>query len=145
MLYRRCLMSKFSESLILVCRKIFFTFSSSCGFPFMLSLEFSHPIWYFLIGNIFVQSWLIWATFHPASDHQKFTLSGYDLKNVLTKRFPKLQKQPLAVVVQNIGALKNFAIFTRKYLRHEWSPVTFKTLRNFAEHCVQDLKRFFLC
>ena len=37
-----------------------------------------------MIGNIFVQSWVIWATFHTASDHQKFPLVGYDLKNVLT-------------------------------------------------------------
>ena len=41
-------------------------------------------IWYFLIGNIFVQSWLIWATFHTTNDYQKFLLLGYDLKNILT-------------------------------------------------------------
>ena len=32
---------------------------------------------------------------------QKFPLLSYDLKDVLTKQFPKMQKQPFANVLQN--------------------------------------------
>ena len=44
-----------------------------------------------MIGNIFIQSWLIWATFHTTGEHcfhQKFPLLSSDLKNVYTKDFP---------------------------------------------------------
>ena len=44
-----------------------------------------------MIGNIFVQSWIIWATFHSTGEnffHQNFALLSSDLKNVLTKDFP---------------------------------------------------------
>ena len=44
-----------------------------------------------MIGNIFVQSWLIWATFHTTGEHffhQMFPLLSSDLKNVLTEDFP---------------------------------------------------------
>ena len=44
-----------------------------------------------MIGNIFVQSWLIWAIFHTTDEHffhQKFPLLSSDLKNVYTKDFP---------------------------------------------------------
>ena len=69
------------------------TLFSSCDIPqFRLSLL----NWYFMIGNIFGQSWLIWASFHTASDHQSFPLLGIDLKNVLTKHFQKVHKQPFA-------------------------------------------------
>ena len=37
-----------------------------------------------MIGNVLVQSWPAWATFHTASDHQMFPLLGYDLKNAHT-------------------------------------------------------------
>ena len=99
LLHNRYPMSKYSEILILVCRKTFSAFFnatlfSSCDIPqFRLSLL----NWYFMIGNIFGQSWLIWASFHTASDHQSFPLLGIDLKkNVLTKHFQKKQKQPFA-------------------------------------------------
>ena len=47
-----------------------------------------------MIGNIFVQSWLIWTTFHTMREHffhQKFLLLSSTLKNVLTKDFPMQQ------------------------------------------------------
>ena len=105
LLHRRCLMSKFSEILILVCRKIisaFYpilheTFPNSCGFALIEDPKLFSPHLVFIIGNIFVQSWLIWATFHTAS-HQKWLLLSSDLKNVLTKHFPKMQ--PFAYVFQ---------------------------------------------
>ena len=53
-----------------------------------------------MIGNIFLQSWLIWAIFHTTGEHffhQKFPLLSSDLKNVLTKDFPM---QPFANVLQ---------------------------------------------
>ena len=53
-----------------------------------------------MTGNIFVQSWLIWATFHTTGEHffhQKFPLLSSDLKNVLTKDFPV---QPFPNVLQ---------------------------------------------
>ena len=43
-----------------------------------------------MIGNIFVQSWLIWATSDTKGEHffhQKLPLLGSDLKNVLMKDF----------------------------------------------------------
>ena len=40
-----------------------------------------------MIGNIFVQFGLIWATFFWF--HQKLPLLSYDLKNVLTKQVSK--------------------------------------------------------
>ena len=52
-----------------------------------------------MIGNIFVQSWLIWATFHTTGEHffhQKFPLLSSGLKNVLTD----FLMQPFANVLQ---------------------------------------------
>ena len=73
LLHSRCLMSNFFGILILVYRKIFpvfyvillETFSNSYG------LILSILIYYFMI-NIFVQSWLIWATFHFVSSKVPF-------------------------------------------------------------------------
>ena len=39
--------------------------------------------------------------FNVANDYQKFPLLSYDLENVLTKHFPKMQKLPLTDVLQN--------------------------------------------
>ena len=99
--------------LLLVCRKIFSVFypilhetsSNSCGFAlyknFLFLSFFSYLIfysifsfltYYFIKGNIFVQSWLIWATFHTES-HQKLLLISSDLKDVITKHFPKIRSQ----------------------------------------------------
>ena len=44
-----------------------------------------------MIGNIFVQSWLIWATFDTTGEHcfhQKLPFLSFDLKNIFTKDFP---------------------------------------------------------
>ena len=68
-----------------------------------------------MIGNIFVQSWLIWATFHTTGEHffhQKFPLLSSDLKNVLTKDFPM---QPFANVLQ-IRCYCKFPDNHKKYL-----------------------------
>ena len=39
--------------------------------------------------------------FNVANDYQKFPLLSYDLENVLTKHFPKMQKLPLTDILQN--------------------------------------------
>ena len=91
------------------------------------NLIFSLPAKYFMIWNIFVQSWQIWATFNTANDNFVsskvpfaklwFEICSYKtlskMKNVLTKHFPKMQ--PFTNVLK-IGILINFPIFTRKYL-----------------------------
>ena len=38
---------------------------------------------------------------HSFLFHQKFHLLSYDLKNVLTKQFPKIQKHPFVNIFQN--------------------------------------------
>ena len=68
-----------------------------------------------MIGNIFVQSWLIWATFHTTGEHffhQKFPLLSSDLKNVFTKDFPM---QPFTNVLQ-IRCYCKFSDNHKKYL-----------------------------
>ena len=68
-----------------------------------------------MMGNIFVQSWLIWATFYTTGEHffhQKFPLLSSDLKNVLTKDFPM---QPFANVLQ-IRCYCKFPDNHKKYL-----------------------------
>ena len=47
--------------------------------------------------------------------HQKFPLLSSDMKNILTKKFPKTQKRPFAMFFR-IDVLINFSIFERKYL-----------------------------
>ena len=81
-----------------------------------------------MIGNIFVQSWLIWATFHTTGEHffhQKFPLLSSDLKNVLTKDFPM---QPFANVLQ-IRRYCKFPDNHKKYMLwslffNPWWPAT---------------------
>ena len=66
LLHRSCVMSKFSKIFILLCRKIFSafhpilheTFPNSYGFSLMQEYYFM-----IVIESLFVQSWLIWATF----------------------------------------------------------------------------------
>ena len=65
-------------------KKYFLLFPIAVVSPLCKSSVFSLFTWYFMIGNILVQAWLIWPTFHTASDHQKFLFLGYDLKKVLT-------------------------------------------------------------
>ena len=68
-----------------------------------------------MIGNIFVQPWLIWAIFHTTGEqffHQKFPLLSSDLKNVLAKDFPM---QPFANVLQ-IRRYCKFPNNHKKYL-----------------------------
>ena len=51
--------------------------------------------------------------------HEKlvwFTHHVWEWLEILAKNCKKLQKQPQADVFQNIGVLKNFAIFTGKHL-----------------------------
>ena len=65
----------------------------------------------------------------PFLFHQKFPLLSSDLKNVLTKHFPKMK--PI-VMFFKIGVIINFLIFTRKYLcwslflikLQDWWPAT---------------------
>ena len=39
-----------------------------CCYPWISSIS-SLLVWYFTIGSIFVQSWLIWTTFHRTSNY----------------------------------------------------------------------------
>ena len=109
LLHHRCLMSKFSKILILVCRKIFSafypilheTFSSSYGFP--LVQEF-HPFYLQLLlydRKIFCS---ILTDFSNLSFlfHQKFPLLSYDLKNVLAKQFPNVLQNRCSYKFPNI-------------------------------------------
>ena len=92
----RCLMSKFSEMLILVCRKMFSfyrilheTFSSSYGLCLMEEFNplYLHPVLYdrkhfcSILTDLSKLSFLF---------HQKFPLLGYGVKNILIKQFPKM-------------------------------------------------------
>ena len=106
LLHRRCLMSKFSKMLILVCRKIFSalytilheTFSISYSFPHMQGFNSLHPhLVLYLMKHFVILTDLSKFSFLI---HQKFLLLNYDVKNVLTKQFPKMQKQPFANVLQ---------------------------------------------
>ena len=64
------------------------TFSNSCRFAVYRNLIFSFFTLHFIIGNIFVQSWLICVTFHTAS-HQKFLLLSSDLKKCSRRTLSK--------------------------------------------------------
>ena len=108
LLHRRCLMSKFSGTLMLVWRKMFSafylilheTFSDSYGFPYMQEFNpFSlHLVLYDRKYFCSISTYLSNLLF---LFHQKIHLLSYDLKDVLTKQFPKIQKQPFANVLQN--------------------------------------------
>ena len=107
LLHRRCLMSKFSEMLILVGRKRFSafnlilpeTFSNSYDFPLMQEFNpfYPHLVLYDRKHFCSILTDLSNLLF---LFHQKFPLVSYDVKNVLTKQFPKMQKQLFANVLQ---------------------------------------------
>ena len=106
----------------------------------MYELVFLFLTWYFLIGNIFVQSWLIWENFHTATDYQKFPLLGYDLKNVLQNIFQKCRSSRSQMFFK-IGVLKLHverpASLLKKRSQHKCFPVnSTKSLRTafFMEH-----------
>ena len=75
LLHCRCLMSKFSEMLILVWKKknsafypiLHEIFSNSYGFPLMQEFNPFYPHLVLYDRKQFVQSWLIWATFYFCS------------------------------------------------------------------------------
>ena len=107
LLHRRCLMSKFSEILMLVCRKMFSafypnlheTFSNSYGFPLMQEFNrfYPHLVLYDRKHFCSILTDLSNLLF---LFYQKFPLLSHDLKNVLTKQFPKMLKQPFPNVLQ---------------------------------------------
>ena len=97
------LMSKLPQILILVCRKK--------GNFFQKNLIFYLLALYFIIGNIFVQSWLIWATFQTAS-HQKSLLLSSDLKKCSHRTLSK--NAAICYFFFKLGVLINFPKFTRK-------------------------------
>ena len=107
LLHCRCLMLKFSEMLILVCRKIFSAFypilhetlSSSYGFPLMQEFNPLYPHLVFYDRKHFC-SILIDLSKLLFLFHQTFPLVSYDVKNVLKKLFPKMQKQSFPNVFQ---------------------------------------------
>ena len=99
-------MLKFAETLILMCGKIFSAFysvlhepfSNSYGFPLMQ--EFNPFCSYLaLYDRKHFCSFLTDLSSLSFLFHQKFPLVSYDVKNVLTKQFPKMQKQPFANVL----------------------------------------------
>ena len=106
LLHRRSLMSKFSEMLILVNRKIFSafypilheTFSNSFVFPLMQEFNLFYP---HLVGYDWKHFFSILTDLSNLLFlfHQKFLLVSCDV-NVLTKKFLKMQKQPFANVLQ---------------------------------------------
>ena len=105
--HRRCLMSKFTEMLILVCRKIFSafypilheSFSNSYGFTLLQEFNPFYPHLVFYDRKYFC-SILTDLSNILFLFHQKFLLLGQGVKNVVSKQFPKMQKQPFANVLQ---------------------------------------------
>ena len=101
------LMLKFSEMLVLVCRKIisaFYpilheTFSNSYGFPLMQELNpfYPHLVLYDRIHFCSILTDLSNLLF---LFYQKFPLVSYNVKNVLTKQLPNIQTQLFANVPQ---------------------------------------------
>ena len=95
------------------------TFSSSYGFPFIQEFNpfFPHLVLpdrkHFgpILTNLSNLSFLF---------HQESPLLSYNLKNFLTKQFPKMQTAKCFQMFFIIGVLVNFPIFTRKCLC--WSP-----------------------
>ena len=111
-----------------------------------------------MIRNIFVQSWLIWATFYTTGEHffhQKFPLLSSNLKIVLTKDFPI---EPFANVLQ-IRCYCKFPNNHKKYLcwslflihvfikLEDWWPATLlkerPQLRCFPGNVLKCLKKTF--
>ena len=107
LLHRRCLMSKFSQMLILVCRKIFSafypilheTFFNSYGLPLIQEFNPFYPHLVLCDRKHFCST-LTDLSSLSFLFHQKFPLLSYDVKNVLTKQFPKMQQQSFANVLQ---------------------------------------------
>ena len=114
-------MSKFSENLIPVCRKIFSasypilhqTFSSSYGFPLMQ--EF-HPLYpqLLLYDRKYFCSILIDLSNLSFLFHQKFPSLSYDPKNVFTKQFPNVLQNRCSYIFPDIHKKISFA----------WRPAT---------------------
>ena len=118
-------MSMFSKILLLVCRKVFLFF-----------IRFSMKLFPIAVVSLLYKNLIIYLSSPSTSWHETF-LSNLDwseqyfthqvtifvsskcffgkLKNVLTKHFPKIQKQPFPNVLQNRCSNK-FPIFARKYL-----------------------------
>ena len=106
----------------------------------MYELVFLLLTWYFLIGNIFVQSWLIWGTFHTETDYQKFPLLAYDLKNILQNIFQKCRSSRsqmfFKIGVLNLHAWRPASLLKERS-QHKCFPVnSTKFLRTafFMEH-----------
>ena len=120
MLHRRYLILKFPEILMLAHKKIFSvfysilneTFSNSYGFVLYRNSIFSVLTLYFIIGNIFVLSWLIWAN-HSFMQQFIKSSSGWSEKMFSQNTF---QKCSCSLMFFKIGAFINFPKFTRKYL-----------------------------
>ena len=93
--------------LILVCRKIISTFylilhenfSNSYGFPLMQEFNAIYPRLVLYDRKHFCPI-LIDLSNLLLLLHPKFHFLSYGLKNVLTKQFPKMQKQPFTNVLQ---------------------------------------------
>ena len=107
LLHHRCLMSTFSEMLMLVCRKrisafylnLHETFSNSYDFPIIQKFNPFYPYLVLYYRKHFC-SVLIDLSNLLFFFHQKFPLLSYGMKNVLTKQFLNMKKQPFANFLQ---------------------------------------------
>ena len=121
LLHRRSLMSKFSDMLILVYRKIFSafypilheTFSNSYGFPLMQEFNPFYPHlvrydWKHFFSILTDLSNLLFLF------NQKFPLVSCDV-NVLTKKFLKMRKQPFANALQKQSPRDVLRLFTPRF------------------------------
>ena len=137
LLHPKCLMSKFSG--------ILETFPKLL--PLMYELVCSLLTWHFLIGNIFVQSWLIWTTFHTATIYQNVPLLGYDLKNILQNTLQKCRSSRsqifYKIVILKLHAWRPGTLF-KKRTQHKSFPVNIIKCINtafFMEHLLVICKR----
>ena len=130
MLHLRCLMSKFPEILILLCRKIcsvFIRFFTKL-FPIAVVLLLNKNLIFFFFKNLISSSstlsWYSRKHFysiltnlsnlsHTKSSAVPFAKFRSDLKNVLNQNTFQQCKRSLMF---KIGLLINFLIFARKYL-----------------------------
>ena len=126
LLHRRFLMLKFTEMLILMfiqfymnTWKFFKQLFLTAVLVFSKNLIFSIVTYYFMVGHIFAQSWLIWANFYFCS-HCKVRTGRMFLQNSSQKcRSSCLQmffRSSCPEVFSKHGVLRDFMKFTGKHL-----------------------------
>ena len=121
-------MSKFTEMFMLVCRKTFFafywtlheSFSNSYGFGLCKNLVFSILTKCFMIGNIFVQSCLIWAKhlflFHKIKQWMWRMFLPNSFQKCRSSRSQMFFRSSRPEMFCKKAVLRDFPKFTRKHL-----------------------------